>query len=77
MEKCASNLVSAPLVLILLDPCQLCRDSRARLQIEQEESLASVEDDDVVGFCTIHSEERPGTIRIDRVASMRPGICPV
>jgi hypothetical protein len=33
-----------------------------------EESLASVKDDEVVGFCTIRSEERPGTIRIDRVA---------
>src|SRR5580700_7730623 len=33
-----------------------------------EEFLASVKDDEVVGFCTIRSEERPGTIRIDRVA---------
>ena len=82
MEKCPSNLVSAPLVLLvllLLEPRPLCRDNCVRLQIEQEESLASVEDDDVVGFNTVWTwtEERPGTIRIDRVASMRRGICPV
>ena len=63
-----SNLVSAPLVLLLLDPRPLLRDNRSRRHAEQEESLASVKDDEVVGFCTIRSEERPGTIRIDRVA---------
>ena len=69
MEKCASNLVSAKLILLLLlDPRPLFRDNRARRLAEQEESLASVKDDEVVGFCTIRSEERPGTIRIDRVA---------
>jgi len=71
MEKCASNLVSAKLILLLLlDPRPLLRDNRSRRHAEQEESLASVKDDEVVGFCTIRSEERPGTIRIDRVAGV-------
>lgn len=72
MEKCASNLASAPLVLLLLQPYSLSRDNPVRLKADQGESLASVKDDDVVGFCTICIEERAGTIRIDRVASVRP-----
>src|SRR5580704_9246006 len=72
MEKCASNLVSAPLVLLLLQPRPLSRDNLARLKADHGESLASVKDDDVLDFCTTCIEERPGTIRIDRVASVRP-----
>src|SRR5271169_4434141 len=78
MEKCASNLVSASLVLLLhLQPHPLFRGNRVRRQAEQKESLASVKDDEVIGFCTIRSEDRPGTIGIDRVASARRGIGPV
>jgi len=64
---------NTPLIL-RLDPRHLCRDNRVRPQTEQEESLASLEDDDVVGFTTVWIEERPGTIRIDRVASVRSGL---
>src|SRR5208282_810316 len=72
MEKCASNLVSAPLVLLLLQPYSLSRDNFVRLKADHGESLASVKDDDVLDFCTICIEERAGTIWIDRVASVRP-----
>jgi hypothetical protein len=41
-EKCASNLVGAALVLLLLQPYPLFHDNRARRLAEQEESLASV-----------------------------------
>src|ERR1700691_2531589 len=70
MKKCASNQVSPPLVLLLIQPRPLSRDHLARLQwrAEHGESLASVQDDYVVGFCTVRSEERPGTIRMDLVA---------
>jgi hypothetical protein len=50
MEKCASNLVSVPLVLLLLQPYPLFRGNRARRHAEQEESFASVKDDEVVVF---------------------------
>jgi hypothetical protein len=74
MEKCASNSVSAPLVLLLrLQPHALSRENIARLVAGQGESLASVKDDDVAGFSTICIEERAGAIPIDRVASVRPG----
>src|SRR6266849_3203422 len=76
MEKCASNLVSAPLVLLLLQPYPLFRGNRARRHAEQEESLASVKDNEVVAVCAVRIEERPGTIRIDRVASVRREIGP-
>jgi hypothetical protein len=66
------------LVLLLhLQPDPLFRGNRVRRRAEQEESLASVKDDEVVVFCTIRSEERPGTIGIDRVASARRDIGPV
>ena len=67
------TLLSAPLVLLLLQPYPLFRDNRARRHAEQEESLASVKDDDVVAVCAVRIEERPSTIRIDRVASVRCG----
>src|SRR5579872_7312671 len=72
-EKCASNLVSAPLVLVLLDPRPLFRDNRARRHAEQEVSLASVKDDEVLRFV----KKRPGTVRIDRVAPRLEMIGPV
>src|SRR5580693_2245133 len=71
MEKCASNLVSLPLVL-LLEPYCLSRDNLVRLKAHQGESLTSVKDDDVAEFCATCIEQRAGTIRIDRVASVRP-----
>src|SRR5208282_1928069 len=75
MEKCACNLFSAPLVLlVLLQPYPLFRDSRARRLAEDEESFASVEDDDVVAVGAVRIEERPRTIRIDRVGSVRRGL---
>jgi hypothetical protein len=80
MEKRASNLVSAPLVLLLLlhlQPLPLFRGNRFRGHAEQEESFASVKDDEVVAMCAVCIEERPGTIRIDRVASVRREIGPV
>src|SRR5271169_1413129 len=46
MEKCASNLVSARLILVLLQPYSLSRDNLVRLEAHQGESLASVKDDD-------------------------------
>jgi hypothetical protein len=76
----SSSLFLLALVLPLLQPHALSRDNLARLQWRAEHgvSLASVKDDDVVGFYTIRSEERAGTIRIDRVASVRlRGIGPV
>jgi hypothetical protein len=72
MEKCASNLVSAPLVLLLLQPYSLSRDNFVRLKAHHGESLASVKDDHVGEFCATCIGERAGTIRIDRVASVRP-----
>ena len=39
MEKCASNLVSAPLVLLLLQPCSLSGDNLAILRAEHGEAL--------------------------------------
>src|SRR5579864_4722130 len=78
MEKCASNLVSTPLVLLLhLQPLPLFRGNRFRGHAEQEESFASVKDDEVVAMCAVCIEERPSTIRIDRVASVRREIGPV
>src|ERR1039458_8353230 len=74
MEKCASNLVSAPLVLLLLQPYPLFRGNRARRHAEQEESLASVKDNEVFAVCAVRVEERPRTIRMDRVASVRCGV---
>ena len=59
-EKCASNLVSAPLVLLLrLQPHPLSRVNRARLVADQGESLASVEDDHVVVFVPSASKSDP------------------
>src|SRR5215472_3448642 len=72
MEKCASHLVSAPLVLLLLQPHPLPTDNRGCQHAHHGESLASVKDDDVLGICTSRIEERPGTIWIDLVASARP-----
>src|SRR4029077_6339440 len=60
---------NTPLVLHL-EPLPLFRGNRARQHAEQEESFASVEDDEVVGCSTVFIEERPSTIRIDRVASV-------
>ncbi len=74
MEKCASKLVSAPLVLLLLQPYPLFHDSRARRLAEHEESLASVDYDHVVAVCAVRIEERPRTIWIDRVGSVRSGL---
>ena len=71
MEKCASNVVSAPLVL-LLQPHPLSADNRVWHHAHHGESLASVKDDDVVALCTIRTEQRPGTISMDFVASVRP-----
>jgi hypothetical protein len=71
----ASNVVSAPLVL-LLQPYPLFHDSRARRHAEQEDSLASVNYDDVVAVCAVRIEERPGTIWIDRVGSVGRGFIP-
>jgi hypothetical protein len=59
-----------PLVLHL-EPLPLFRGNRFQRHAEQEESSASVQDNEVVGLCTVCIEERPGTIRIDRVASVR------
>src|SRR5208282_1054169 len=73
-EKCASNLVSAPLVFLLLQPCPLFHYSRARRLAEHEESLASINYDDVVAVCAVRIEVRPRTIRIDRVGSVRSGL---
>src|SRR5271155_5309046 len=72
MEKCASNLASPPLVLLLIQPYSLSRDDLVRLKAHHGESLASVKDDDVAEFCASCIGERAGTIRIDRVASVRP-----
>src|SRR5271168_2057317 len=66
MEKCASDLVSAPLVLLLLQPYPLSRNNLVRLKADHRESLACVKDDDVLDFCTLCIEERAGAIRIDR-----------
>lgn len=75
MEKCASTLVSAQLVLILLvQPYPLFHDSRALRLAEHEESLASVHYDDVVAVCAVRIEVRPRTIWIDRVGSVRSGL---
>src|ERR1700693_295234 len=74
MERCVSNLVSPPLVLLLLQPYPLFHDNRARRLAEQEESLASVNYDDVVAVCAVRIEERPSTIRVDRVGSVRCGL---
>src|SRR5208283_738561 len=63
----------ARLVLLLLQPYPFFHDNRARRLAEQEESLASVKDDDVVAVCAVRIEERPGTIRMNRVASVRCG----
>ena len=76
MEKCASNLVSAPLVLLLLQPYPLFHDGRARGLTEQEEPFASVDYDDVVAVCAVRIEERPRTIWIDGVGSVRCGLIP-
>jgi hypothetical protein len=56
---------NTPLIL-LFDPRPLFRDNRSRRHGEQEASLASV-NDEVVQFV----KERPGTVRIDGVASGR------
>ena len=53
------------------------RADRIWCHAEQEESLAPVKDNDVVGFFTVGIEERSGTIRIDCVASVRREIGPV
>ena len=74
MEKCASNLVSAPLVFLLLQPYPLFHHRRARRLAEHEESLASIHYDDVVAVCAVRIEERSRTIRIDRVGSVRCGL---
>ena len=63
------NTRTSPLVLPL-ESLPLFRGNRARQHAEQEEFFASVEDDEVVGFSTVFIEERPSTIRIDRVASV-------
>ncbi len=60
-----------------LEPLPLRRDNLSRLRADQEVSLASVKDHEVVDFCTARIEHRPGTIRIDRVASSRRFIGPV
>src|SRR5450755_2120797 len=73
MEKRASYLVSARLVLLLLQPYPLFHGNRVRRLAEHVESLASVNHDDVVAECTVRIEERPGTIPIDRVGSVRCG----
>ena len=73
MEKRASYLVSARLVLLLLQPYPLFHGDRVRRLAEHEESLASVNHDDVVAECAVRIEERPGTIRSDRVGSVRCG----
>src|SRR4029077_20180936 len=78
---CSSRVIAArpgtrPLAFHL-EPRPLFRGNRIWRHAEQEKSLASVKDNDVVGFCTVRIEERPGTIRIDRVASGRPEIGPV
>ena len=65
-------LPTQPLIL-RLEPRPLFRDNRSLRHGEQEVSLASVNDDEVVHFV----KERPGTVRIDRVASRRWMICPV
>ena len=78
MEKCASNLASAPSVLLVhLQTSTLFRGNRSGRHAEQEESLASIKNDEVIDFCTIRSEDRLRTIRIDGVAPARRGIGPV
>jgi hypothetical protein len=61
---------ATPPLVLPLEPLPLFRGNRARQHAEQEEFFASVEDDEVVGFSTVFIEERPSTIRIDRVASV-------
>ena len=72
----ASKAAQHPLVLHL-DPLPLFRSNRVRRHAEQEESVASVKDDEVVGLCTVRIEKRPRTIWIDRVTSDRREISPV
>ena len=65
-------------LLLPLDPRPLFCDRRSRCHAEQEVSLASVKDDEVVQIV----KKRPGTVRIDRVGSVRRRmavrlICPV
>jgi hypothetical protein len=64
-------------LVLHLEPLPLFRGNRIRRHADYEESLASVDDDDVVGFCTVCIEEGPGTIRMNCVASARRGIGPV
>ena len=73
-DRCCCELYDA---LVLLELLSLFRGNRVRRYAEQEESFASVKDDDVVGFCALCIEERPGTIPIDRVASAWREIGPV
>jgi hypothetical protein len=61
------------LVLLLLDPRPLFRDNRSRRHGQQEISFASVKDDEVLQFV----KKRPGTVRINRVASRLQLIEPV
>jgi len=68
------NLLSAPLVVLLLQPYPLFHDGCARRLAEHEKSLASVNYDDVVAVCAVRIEERPRTIWIDRVGSVRCGL---
>ena len=70
-------IASSASLVLQLDPLALLRGNRSRRHAEQEESLATVKDDEVVAFCTVRIEERPGTIRIDRIASVRREIGPV
>jgi len=49
--------LSAPLVLLLLQPYSLSRDNLVRLKTHRGESLASIKDDDVFDFCTGCIEE--------------------
>ena len=67
------QLSQRTLVLLLFQPYPLFRGNRVQQHTEQEESLASVKDNEVVGACAVRIEERPRTIRIDRVESVRCG----
>src|SRR5208282_1174404 len=57
---------------LLIQPYSLSRDDLVRLKAHHGESLAPVKDDDVAEFCATCIGERAGTIRIDRIASVRP-----
>jgi len=63
----------AALSVLPVEPRPLFRDSRSRRHGEQEVSLASVKDDEVLRSV----KERSGTVRIDRVSSRRQLIEPV